>query len=171
MQPCIAVPHTARLVPPELGDEQHEDGVKLQTAQQHAQRQNPFGQRRDMAEVVHRPHAAEPRPHVGNAGQRRRERAHQIHVLHGQDNRTHCSNNTIQQEKANHPRDDFNGHGLPGDLEMAHGMGVQQAEDFQIRQPEQHHEAHDLDAAARGPSAAAHQHEHQNNDQCNGGPA
>ena len=98
MQPCIAVPHTARLVPPELGDEQHEDGVNLQTAQQHAQCQNPFGQRRDMAEVVHRPHAAEPRPHVGNAGQRRRERAHQIHVLHGQDNRTHCSNNKIQQE-------------------------------------------------------------------------
>ena len=49
-------------------------------------------------------------------------------------------------------------------------MGVQQAEDFQIRQPEQHHEAHDLDAAARGPRAAAHQHEHQNDDQGNGGP-
>ena len=40
MQPCIAALPTARLVPPELRDEQHEDGVNLQTAQQHAQRQN-----------------------------------------------------------------------------------------------------------------------------------
>ena len=53
---------------------------------------------------------------------------------------------------------------------MAHGTGVQQAEDLQVRQPEQHHEAHDLDAAARGARAAAHQHEHQKDDQRNRRP-